>query len=109
MIVEELLLCIGYRPTMELLQGWGGRKLYVPHDIPPDHPLSMRLGPYLSGRIAALYGGSTLELPQVTGALRESRNQEIRRRYLAGESKAEIAKSFGLSARMVRKIVSDNS
>lgn len=112
MIVEELLLCIGYGPTLELIQGWGGKKLYVPHEIPPDHPLSLRLGPYSSGRLSALYGGNTLDLPPLTGALRFSRNQEIRRRYLAGENKAQLARAFGLSERMVRKVLNsatDNS
>ena len=57
--------------------------------------------------LAQLYRGIIEATPQVTDMIpaKEWRNQEIFRRYMAGERAVDLAREFGLSVRRVNRLI----
>jgi len=62
-MAAHLLATLGVSYASELMWLWGGETIEVPAVVGPEHELRLALGPYGAGRLAAVYGGTRLELP----------------------------------------------
>ena len=98
---------IGERAALRLMEAWGGIRLHVPEHITPGHILSRRIGFDAARKLAEAFGGTQIPVPRGAHAIRERRNEEIRRRYAAGESAAKIAREFKMTERWVYQIVGE--
>lgn len=103
-LLTELTERLGYGPAIELVRGWGGRRLTVPASMPETHPIALTIGLGPAERLAQWYGGSVLELPVERNALLDMRNARIRQEIEAGEATRAVARRYGLTARHVRHI-----
>ncbi len=103
-LLDDLAEVIGQQALIELLLAWGGYSLYVPMEIPQDHPIALRIGPYNANALAAYCGGCTLDLPRYTTTTREKRNRAVIDQLAAGKSVGTVAREFGLSERWIREL-----
>lgn len=102
-ILLDLSGQVGYAETIELLRAWGGRRLWVPKEAPPDHPIALAIGPAAAGQLAYYYGGTMLELPAERNHLIRVRNDCIFQ-DLKAEPVRTVAMRYGLTPRHVRYI-----
>lgn len=104
--ISELL---GSESAARLSAVLGGTCCYVPVSMTAEHPLAKLLGHEQATVLAEDKGGTTIEIPRNLGVAREKRNAEIVRRASEGEPSRDIALSLGLSQRMIRYILRDNT
>lgn len=102
-LLDELTTRIGYGETIELLRGWGGRRLQIPKEVTGDHPIALSVGLAAAQQLAYWYGGTELELPAERNAMIETRNACVLR-DLDHEATSVVAIRYGLSRRHVRYI-----
>ena len=96
---------IGEQAALRLMDYWGGIRLHIPANLTPDHILSKRITYDAARKLAEEFGGTQIPIPRGAQAIREARNEDIRRRYAAGESAAKIARDLGMTERWVYEIV----
>lgn len=94
---------IGYSETIELIRAWGGRRLWVPKEMPADHPIALAIGSTAAGQLSYYYGGTMLELPAERNHLIRVRNDCILR-DLKADGTRTVAIRYGLTPRHVRYI-----
>lgn len=104
-VLEDLCAIIGYSATRTVALWFSGRRLYVPWEVWPEHPLRTLLGdePFVS--LVRRAAGASFEIPldlDDTNNLR--RNRWIAERLAAGDSVAQIAGDSGLTKRRVEQI-----
>ncbi|MBI1407318.1 MAG: hypothetical protein GC145_14485 [Caulobacter sp.] len=93
---------LGVEAMTRLSDKFGGRRIYVPATIGPDHPLAVAAGLEAALQLVAHYAGHTLSLP-ITPARRQ-RVLELDKR---GFTKALIAETVGLTERRVYQILAE--
>lgn len=103
--LRELAELIGLPAVIALAEHWGGIRLYVPLDIEADHILARRLGLTAARKLSERYAMDTLVIPRACAALRAYRDNQIRARYIAGQSAARLAREFALTERQIFSIV----
>ena len=103
-LIEELTQQIGFAETIELLRGWGGRRLRVPKTIDEDHPITYSIGLAAALKLARYYGGTELDLPAERNALMGVRNAALVRDMRKGVPTRECARRYGLTPRHARYI-----
>lgn len=106
-VLREMSELIGLPATMQIVRQYGGVRLYVPKEIPADHPLMKLIGICNAITLADAYGGETLEIGRAEAAVREIRDTEIRQQWPA-LSQRQLALKYGLTERQVRNIVSSS-
>ncbi|MBF0424313.1 MAG: hypothetical protein HQL66_00630 [Magnetococcales bacterium] len=105
--LRELVELIGVDATLVLAQEWGGSCLPSLRQLPPDHPLMVRLGPEVVGKLADYFGSEWPYIPSGAAHLRRLRDREIRAVYDAGGISADgLARRYRLSNRQVWNILS---
>lgn len=79
-ILQDMVDLIGLHPTMQLVQAYGGVRLYVPKlELEHDHSLVRLIGHAAARKLQAMYGGEThFDIPKAERALRAVRNAGIR-------------------------------
>lgn len=94
---------IGASATLSLIRVFGGGRVYVPQadGLDDTHPLIRLLGRPLAEKLASRMGGESYEIPTARAVDIDLRNEEIRRRFLNGDSIRGIAKSIGVSKTVV--------
>jgi hypothetical protein len=123
---RTLAQCIGTEATVALLNAWPGVEVKVPR-FPDANPAGARrwaqmaavIGAPAMERLAALYGGTTLEIPLCSRVRQERRNRVIRQDFDQftskppagiGLSKTEAVQEIGMryapiSARQIESII----
>ncbi|MBK5937162.1 Mor transcription activator family protein [Halorhodospira halophila] len=96
---------IGHTATVRLLRAYGGRRVYIPVNIAPDHPLAAAIGYRACEPLAQRWGGERLDIPDDQTAILDLRNRQIVAQYTGGEPIRSLARRYGLSPRMVRKVL----
>lgn len=104
-LISELAEAIGYQPTVRLIRAYGGRRLYVPRRADPEHPISLTIGHRAARRLTDLYAGDRLELPDEQTSILDLRNRRIVAEHKRGRQIRTLAAEYGLSPRMIRKIL----
>lgn len=94
---------IGLPATIKLAKRHGGRFVYVPKQVSPEHPLCDLLGAPAFAALVTEYGGERLDVAKCDRAAQALRNQLIREKRREA-SQADVAGQFGLTVRHVRNI-----
>ncbi|WP_019024078.1 MULTISPECIES: Mor transcription activator family protein [unclassified Thioalkalivibrio] len=104
-LVAELADAIGYQPTVRLIRAYGGRRLYIPRQADPEHPITLTVGHTAATQLCDQYPGTRLDLPDEQTSLLELRNRRIVAESQRGRETRALARDYGLSPRMIRKIL----
>ncbi|MFP4137461.1 MAG: Mor transcription activator family protein [Halomonas sp.] len=104
-LARALADAIGHTATVRLMRAYGGRRLYIPVAIPEEHPLAAVLGYRACRPLSERWGGERITIPDDQTALLDLRNRKIAEQYRAGEPIRSLARRYGLSPRMVRKVL----
>lgn len=104
-VLKELVALIGLPACLALTRAYGGRTVRIPIRESTTHPLCTILGADAAGALRREYGGVHIEIPSERTALLEQRNMCIRAELAEGKKIASTAKRYGLSRKMVRKIM----
>lgn len=106
---KSFLEAVGVESVVKLIEAYGGRRVYVPKDYHPDHPLLALLGAdeatKLSQGFAAL---GYYEVPRGTVLMSLVRAKKIRRLHKDGMTYRELSELFSISERYICKIVTAN-
>ncbi len=96
-LTAELMTLLGEDAFVALTQNFGGRRLYVPKSIAPDHDLWRALGEPAARRLIARYMPAVLRIPLA---------RDIRARYYRahGRSHGQIASMLGLTETAIDKL-----
>ena len=96
-IICDVQRVAGDQGAQRLIRRFGGKKIYIPKSMKPNHPIALAIGEAAARWLAAEYGGSYYEVP--TGRVRNSAKLRI---VVAQGSNAEVAEACGVSVRWVR-------
>ncbi|QIR07845.1 MULTISPECIES: Mor transcription activator family protein [Salinivibrio] len=100
---RELIDMIGFSDTYLLVSKLGGQDVYIPKF--PDRSKLIEILPRESVEILSqMYGGTYLALPTSRQIDIQERNKEIVKALLNGDSRAKVARRFGLSVRQVANV-----
>lgn len=104
-ILQDLAELIGLHCTMQLVQAYGGVRLYVPKlELDDDHALVRLIGREAAKKLQAMYGGEPhFDIPLALASVRAVRNAEIRakRRHA---SERTLAREYRTTERNIRLI-----
>lgn len=101
---DDLAASVGFTATVALMTWFEGRRLHVPRQVLPQHPLATLIGLPALRALVRDFGGEDLWLPASDQFGRYARNRDIAVRLAAGDTPAQIAERFGLSERRVEQI-----
>lgn len=97
---------VGVQGLLALAEYRGGRWLYVPKTVEPDHPLAKCLGLKKARALCQVFDGERVMMPACVDALRAIRDEEIfRRHYDGGESLDALAGAYGITQRSVLRAI----
>lgn len=103
--MQDLVELIGIPACLRLSRTYGGRTIRVPTKENENHPLSVILGAVAAASLRREFGGIHIEVPTERTALLEHRNMLIRQEVAAGAKILPTANRWGLSPKMIRKIL----
>jgi DNA-binding NarL/FixJ family response regulator len=84
-----------------LADAFGGRRLYVPKEPGPHHPLTVVIGPESAAALASAFHGMTLDIPMLPAT-----RAEILRLDALGWTRRAIARELKVTERWVYKTLS---
>lgn len=82
---------------------YGGRRIYLPANLPADHALSKLLGFEAACQIRNAFGAGHLEVPMGTPPTRDYVRIQVDALTKAGKSANEIARTLHITSRTVRR------
>lgn len=89
----------GLTVALRFAAAYGGKRLYIPEKLRPDHPVSRDYGPDLLAWLIARWGGTDLMIPLGPSSSYRHRIAEIQRLLRAGEDSATIIRVIGCHER----------
>ncbi|MBF0415612.1 MAG: hypothetical protein HQL79_07570 [Magnetococcales bacterium] len=95
----DLIEVIGTVATLTLMQRYGGITLALPRSIGADHDLSRLIGHDAARKLVEHWGGDRVYIPKADNAVRCVRDQEMIRRYDAGDRPQELALEYKITDR----------
>lgn len=96
-LTESLRHLLGADALVALTEAFGGRRLYVPQDLGPEHPIVRAIGAAAAGKLARRYSLAFIRVPLA----RELRARHYRAQ---GLSNGEIATKLGITETGVDKL-----
>lgn len=107
--VHSMLEVVSVATAMKIIEVYGGVRLYVPLDYPPNHEMTTLIGPEQAAALSKSYGAMDhFDIPLCRDVVRLLRNTRILRLFGQGASYRELALKFGVSERMISKLISQN-
>lgn len=103
-VLPEMVELIGIADTMKIVEEYGGVRLYIPQDVPPEHPLAALIGLENAQKLAGRFGGERPEIPLVAAVMRQARDIEIRSLW-PGLSQRQLALKYKTTERNIRLIL----
>lgn len=100
-IFDALSDKIGATSALRLIALFGGASLYVPDAASTEHPIGRAIGREPMEILCAVWGGQTIDLPQLDEFDRLRRVRKVARLLSACHSPSDIAKLLGISYRQV--------
>lgn len=94
--LREIADVIGVPAVLALSDGWPGVRLFVPAEVPPHHPIALKIGLEAAQKLAQLCAGETIPIPRNHRILRARLRAEVVARYRADESASKLAREYGL-------------
>ena len=104
-MIKELKGLIGPDATLRLLSRFGGLQVYIPKSPEPDQELSLAVGLDEVRRLAATFGGESLELPVGRREIQGQRRLRIVEMRQSGEPVQSIARKLGCSRRYIYQVL----
>ncbi|MBI1262971.1 MAG: hypothetical protein GC184_14735 [Rhizobiales bacterium] len=101
---DEIRNLVGAETAAKLSAVFGGRRLYVPRNPGPHHPLAAAVGLEAARHIAREFGSARLDIPLAPG--KRARIIAMRAEKI---SVADIAKALLCTERHVYYVLADNS
>jgi CRP-like cAMP-binding protein len=95
---HDLLSILGEDAFLRLAEEFGGTELYVPGQLPDDHPIVAAIGSTLAQRLASFYAPTAIRVPLAR------RERAIRLRS-QGLTQREIARKLGMTESGVYKLL----
>lgn len=94
---QDLVALLGEEGFVALTEAFGGRRLYVPREITPDHEIAKALGTPEARKLSGYYAGAQLRIPLA---------RELRARHYraSGLSNGRIATKLGITEGGVDKL-----
>jgi hypothetical protein len=102
---RDLVSAIGFLPTLDLLQKFGGKRLFVPSKLTEESKLIAALGRDVAEALVKRMGGSQLEPPMMSSVERLLRDNAIRADFDAGATVPELVDRYRLTQRHLRKVL----
>ena len=105
--LDRVIDLIGIHPTIRLTRLKGGREFTFPkaENLHYFHWLVVEVGMDNATILCNEYQGATLKLPIEVNALLQMRNDIIKKEFLAGKSKAQLAKDFECDRKLIQGIL----
>lgn len=104
-ILRELVDLIGLTATQQLVERYGGVRLYVPKQFDPDHALVKLIGPAATAKLVGAFGGQDhFDIPKALSATIAVRNAHIRAESKEFSQRA-LALKYNLTERQIRNIL----
>ncbi|MEG3640465.1 Mor transcription activator family protein [Magnetococcus sp. PR-3] len=103
--VQEMIRVMGLEAALTLINKAGGTRWSMPKHQPPQKLLE-RTPAEIHRQILLLaqhHAGERLAIPRMDRALRCIRDQDLIRRYSAGDSINDLARLYGITYRTVEK------
>lgn len=101
---KELAELIGLPALLKLVEWRGGVYLSVPLNIHDQHPITHRIGIEAATKLTNIHGGTELEIPRCTAAIKVVLHAQIVQRRDSGETELAVARDVGVTGRWVREI-----
>lgn len=98
---------VGRDHALALASSCKGRKLYIPKQMPSGHWIRLAVGDSAAQDLSTEYPGFILDLASCASVMKAERNAKIYKRYLAGDSTRDIARTFRLKPRQTREIIAN--
>jgi hypothetical protein len=101
-VLDEIAAAIGAEATYDLARALGGRRIYVPREIGPGHPIAVAIGGEAAALLADHFYGTDLNIP-----IRQGRAARVHA-LAAREPRltiGQIAAEVGITERGVQKIL----
>lgn len=102
--LAEVADVIGIAATLQLVEGWGGLRLYVPEaeHLSDEHPLVRWLGGERARQLCQVYAREKIDVARCTQAARAARDEAIYREHIEqGFSARSLAIQYGLTERQI--------
>ena len=106
-VYDDIAASVGFTAAFALMTWFEKRRLYVPHQALPSHPLATLIGLPALRALVRDFGGEDLWLPSAQEYERFARNRDIAVRLAAGDTAAQVGQRVGLSERRVEQIRDD--
>ena len=103
--LRELARVLGDAGALRLTGVYGGRRVTVPKQPLPNHPMRAGLGDVIFEAMVAEYSGISMDVPKCYGFLRELRHEQVRQYREQGLTMDEIAGETGYCRRHVINIL----
>lgn len=94
--LREIADVIGVPAVLALSEGWPGVRLFIPNEIPPHHPIALKIGLEAALKLSYLCAGNTIGIPRNHRLLRARLRAEVLARFHADESASKLAREYGL-------------
>lgn len=103
-VAHEIARIIGEFDAVRLCRRFGSRRLYIPQVITHDHPIALCIGFEQAERLAASFGGDSLDIP----CLAVRRIRSIHQQIISDAehmSQKQLAEKYRRSPRQIRNIL----
>ena len=96
--LAEIARNVGLTAALELAITWGGTRLYIPKQMPEDHPIAVQVGCEAASKLAAYYGSTSITPPKNAFAkIRQARfRASVVREFYSGKTASELARKYNL-------------
>ncbi|MBF0192097.1 MAG: hypothetical protein HQL99_13300 [Magnetococcales bacterium] len=103
--LQEVAGVIGVDGAFDLVQEYGGTRIFVPRKMREHHKLVASLGMERARRLAHHFGGETLSVVRNAELLRRTRNRQIVESYNTGVGVRQLARDHALTERQIYSIL----
>lgn len=92
----EIAEVIGLDAALKLSAAWPGVRVFVPKQMPADHPIAVALGVKPARALSKTYGGESITPPLCQRYHRQVMQSRMLAEYREGASAAELARKYGM-------------
>jgi len=103
-VLDEIAEVIGEEAAWRLARHFGGRRLFVPAELRPNHPIAVAIGAAAAARLVEHFREETLSVPKRVE--RQRRVHELARR---GLTRQRIAEETDYSERQVYRLLAQRA
>ena len=103
-VLEDLCTIVGYSATRTVAVWFAGKRLYVPRQAYPEHPLRQLLGNAPFEALVAAAADTWFEIPTGVRDAHAARDRQIAERLAQGATPLQVADEVGLKRRRLEVI-----